>query len=199
MINPSADILIKVLNKLGHLVFTEGDYNLNLIGVRKDYVARDIFDDTIILLFKEGGLWKVLPALATTDPGFKYLEAPMNPQGTAIIAEGQYRGVWKRGMHKGKVPALVQVGSFLVHRDNNMDRILDKTPKVIAGPGSGLNMHPAKEKGTSTIVGGWSAGCQVFANWFDHDRMLTYYDLSVPRYGEKITYTLIKEADFKLV
>ncbi|MGB3207449.1 MAG: hypothetical protein WBB28_20885 [Crinalium sp.] len=52
---------------------------------------------------------------ATADPGDYYIRKPMNPQGTAFIAEGQYRA-WQVGYHKGRVLALVQTGGAVTVR-----------------------------------------------------------------------------------
>ena len=63
------------------------------------------------------GAWE-----GTTEPGYYYTDNPMNPNGAARIAFGQYEA-WQVGIHGNSDPheALVQVGLVRVHRDYNRD------------------------------------------------------------------------------
>jgi hypothetical protein len=61
---------------------------------------------------------------ATTEPGTYYTENPMNPNGAARIAFGQYKS-WQVGIHYGggsePHEALVQTRDITIHRDRNQD------------------------------------------------------------------------------
>lgn len=68
---------------------------------------------------------------ATTEPGFRYTDRPMNPAGAARIKFGQYKA-WQVGIHGtgDRHEALIQTGGEItVHRDLNKDyqRVGDKT------------------------------------------------------------------------
>ena len=100
------------------------------------------------------GAWE-----GTTEPGYWYTDNPMNPDGAARIAFGQYRS-WQIGIHGYSDPheALVQVGPVKVHRDYNRDMV--RTGDAIDEGYFGINQHwgyshPVDDIGTA------SAGCLV--------------------------------------
>ena len=69
-----------------HVVFTRGQYNLNIIGVRAAPGEPDRFDDRLHVVYKDHrNAWVDLCFAATTDPGMYYLQNPMNVKGTAIL------------------------------------------------------------------------------------------------------------------
>ncbi|MEG5063165.1 hypothetical protein QUB33_06025 [Microcoleus sp. B3-A4] len=97
-------------------------------------------DARLILGFRDGlptieGAWE-----ATTEPGYYYTDNPMNPNGAARIAFGQYRA-WQVGLHGYSNPheALVQVGLVKVHRDWNRDMM--RTGDEIHEGYFGINQH----------------------------------------------------------
>ena len=110
----------------------------------------------------------------------------MNVAGTAIMKEGQYRGAYKIGKHRGKYDALVQTGGRVtVWRDNNRDSTLD-----MADPSEGyfgINIH--KAGAFSANVDKWSAGCQVFANTDDFNEFMS---ICRKQPWPKFSYTLIE-------
>ena len=60
---------------------------------------------------------------ATTEPGYRYTENPMNPEGAARIKFGQYKA-WQVGIHgtADRHEALIQTGGEItVYRDLNKD------------------------------------------------------------------------------
>ena len=180
--------------------FFKGVYNLNIIGVRSKESVRQSnkFDDAIIVCWgidsKITGIPNKLIFAATTDPGIKSLKAPMNAKGTAILVPGQYRGSHKIGLHQGKYEALVQCAPVKVYRDANRDDILDVDKRTIDTGMFGINIHKAGL--ASTIVDGWSAGCQVVAKTDEYE---IFMDLcrkqKLTGYGDKFTYTLLEEKD----
>lgn len=122
----SSNDLIDILRSKEFVIFDDDskNYNLNLIGIRSINKVANNFDDFLCVLWKFNGNWNMLKFKMTTDPGLFYLKQPMNSKGTAIVKEGQYRGLWKYGKHKGYI-ALQQSGPVTVFRDFNRDNKLD--------------------------------------------------------------------------
>lgn len=191
----SADFSKILVNK-GYVYFNKGKYNLNIIGVRKsgDKVTNN-FDDFIVVEYIDMyGIKTREVFAATTDPGLSSIINPISSKGCAILAPGQYRSCWKLGYHKGKYEAIVQYKPVKVYRDNNKDKVYDFDSKTIEEGIFGINIHKAGDN--STIVNGWSAGCQVLARKKDFDKLmkLAHYQIS-QGHGKLFTYTLINEED----
>lgn len=186
----------KILVDKGYVYFNKGKYNLNIIGVRKsgDKVTNN-FDDFIVVEYIDMyGIKTREVFAATTDPGLSSIINPISSKGCAILVPGQYRSCWKLGYHKGKYEAIVQYKPVKVYRDNNKDKVYDFDSKTIEEGIFGINIHKAGDN--STIVNGWSAGCQVLAKRKDFDKLmkLAHYQIS-QGYGKLFTYTLINEED----
>ena len=186
----------KILVDKGYVYFNKGKYNLNIIGVRKsgDKVTNN-FDDFIVVEYIDMyGIKTREVFAATTDPGLSSITNPISSKGCAILAPGQYRSCWKLGYHKGKYEAIVQYKPVKVYRDNNKDKVYDFNSKTIEEGIFGINIHKAGDN--STIVNGWSAGCQVLARRKDFDKLmkLAHYQIS-QGHGKLFTYTLINEED----
>ncbi|NQZ06964.1 MAG: hypothetical protein HRT35_07365 [Algicola sp.] len=189
----NTQLLLDALKRKKHTVFDQGEYNLNIVGVRAKNPASNAFDDLICLLYKKRGEWVLLPFEATTDPGTFYLENPINVNGTAIVKPGQYPGLWTMGKHQGKYLALVQSGPVTVHRDNNRDKT-QNTAKTESGI-FGINCHRASQDGTSVQVGRWSAGCQVFADSGEYAIFMAICQKALTLWGNSFSYTLLEEKD----
>jgi hypothetical protein len=186
--------LREALVRLGYAFFENGDYNLNVIGVRSSDDSSNRFNDFIAVAYKINNQWRLKVFGATTDPGLYWRERPMNVKGTAILSAGQHRSCYKLGKHRNKYDALVQAKKLPVYRDNDRDQVLDRNGALDVGF-HGINIHHASAKHESVRVDKWSAGCQVIAN---PDRFCEFIELckeSTKRYGEKLTYTLIEEKD----
>jgi len=174
----------------------EGEMNLNLFGIRKAETRAGKFDDVIGCAWQERGVWHLEEWPATTDPGAYYLEHPLNVDGAAILARGHHPGAWQIGRHRGKYEALVQTaGPVRVWRDSNKDAILDWGHGLGTPGWYGINIHRAGARGRTNDVGRFSAGCQVLQVADDLKRLLQLYMASSHRYGKRISYTLIDEAD----
>lgn len=96
--------------------------------------------------------------LATTEPGSHYTFSPMNANGAARIAFGQYQ-CWQIGTHGNSEPheALVQTaGAVKVHRDLNKDGF--RTGDKIQEGWFGINQHYGYDM---PEIGRASAGCLV--------------------------------------
>lgn len=124
-------------------------------------------DDAVI-----EGAWE-----GTTEPGYWYTDNPMNPNGAARIAFGQYRS-WQIGIHGNSDPheALVQVGLVKVHRDWNRDMI--RSGDAIDEGYFGINQHwghdhPVDDIHTASagcLVGRTRTGHRVFMELIRSDR-----------------------------
>ena len=185
----------KILKSKGYSYFTNGIYNLNIIGVRsKDSKESvNVFNDALILIYsaEDGKHIEVFPI--TTDPGLYYLKNNLSIKGCAILKEGQVRGGWQIGLHQGKYKALVQKKPVTVYRDSNKDSKLDFVNEETGM--FGINIHKSGE--SSTQVDRWSAGCQVFARVKDFNKFMNLVQKGNNKYGNSFTYTLINETDLK--
>jgi hypothetical protein len=171
-------------------------FNVNLIGVRSNNDEVNQFDDVIYLVYRDSTLaWELHCFKATTHPGKYWLNHPMSPLGTAILAEGHHPGIWKMGLHQGKYTALVQNKPCRVYRDNDQDNILDMEPETIQSGVFGINMHRSNPYTQSYLVEKWSAGCQVFAISSDFEKAMWICQRSLNYFPENsFSYTLHKES-----
>ena len=185
----------KIFAHKGYAFFTKGDYNLNIIGVRhKGAKVTNRFDDCLVVIYNTANEQNVKRVfVCTTLPGKKAMEHPIQVKGTAILKEGQYRGAYKIGYHKGKYKALCQAKSLPVYRDGNKDDKFDLNPLSIDKGIFGINIHKAGDN--STLVDGWSYGCTVLAKSIDFNALMRLVERSASIYGNSFTYTLINEED----
>lgn len=167
-----ASRIIKYMQRKGYFVAVgEKRYNIVYVeGASADGTPnKDSFNqwnDRRIVIEIATGTPKILGNwLATTEPGNRYTQRPMNPNGAARIAFGQYQA-WQVGIHGGSEPheALVQRGSLKLHRDRNKDGL--RTGDAIdVGSGFGINQHYGYDL---QLVGPASAGCLVGQSRAEH-------------------------------
>ena len=205
IIGLQAELLVNqfksVLESKGYAFFEKGEYNLNIVGVRNISGKADTFDDFINVIYKSSGAWIVDTYPATTEPGTKILQRPINKKGTAILVPNQYRSVYKIDTHGGKrkYTALCQRGGEVeVWRDVNKDT----TPDCI-GPKDegfyGINIHRQWGSDEREYTGGVSAGCQVFQSSRHFYQFMDTCNKAADRWGNSFTYTLILESNFNQV
>ena len=176
--------------------FTE-PYDLNVIGIRRNTVIPNKFDDMIYIAYRDAlANERVFGIPATTDPGLFYLKNPCNTAGCAILIPGQYLGMWKLGLHRGKYKALVQVKPVTVARDWNRDSVLDvKSAKKQTGL-FGINFHYASAATIMKEVANASAGCQVTPVKEDHDYAMALVHLQLRHIKtDVVSYTLYDEEE----
>lgn len=184
----------KLFKSKGYVFFDKGEYNLNIIGVRKSgNLITNGFDDYIVVIYKNKRGWQKIYYQATTEPGSYYMYTVPNKIGTAIMVPGQYRGAYKIGKHQGKYKALVQVKPVKVYRDANKDSYYDMEPETIQNGVFGINIHKAGN--ASKRIDKWSAGCQVIANDDNFRAFMQLCEKAAKIYGDTFTYTLINEED----
>lgn len=187
----------KTIKAKGYKYFENGDYNVNIIGIRNSLPGKkvtNVFDDWITISFKINGIWQFYIWSATTDPG----KAPMlkgnNGRGTARVVPGQYPGSHFIRKHQGKYDALCQKGHLRLYRDADKDLEYDED-KIVDSYNDGINMHKAGQD--STWVDTWSEGCQVFKRVKDFDEFMGICKQAAKIHGNSFTYTLIESKDIK--
>jgi len=77
-----------------------------------------------------------------------------------------------------------------------MDDKLDRGGKTYSGY-YGINIHRAGSRGTTTNVGRYSAGCQVFAYSKDFGVFMNVVRKAQQRHGNKFSYNLLEKADIR--
>ena len=173
------------------------DYDVNIVGVRNSSTGNAVtnrFDDVLTVSYKVNGAWQYHVWNCTTDPGITHTtQRLLTPKGVARLVPGQYRGAYQIGLHQGKYEALVQRGPVQVFRDANKDMKFDT--QVIDEGLFGINIHRSSPTGVSTLVDGWSAGCQVFASIGDFRRFMQLMKNAEAIFGNKFSYTLIESKD----
>ena len=182
----------------GYKWFENGNYNLNIVGVRNSSTNEEVtnkFDDLLTVSYKVGNIWNFRQWGCTTDPGKYYTENLLNPDGVAILVPGQYRSTYSIGLHQGKYEALKQMKPVQVYRDDNKDNCYDMQPDDIQEGIYGINIHRASSSGTSTQIDKWSAGCQVVANYEDFNKLMLLAKQAETIWGNSFTYTLIDSQD----
>lgn len=188
----SSNNLKVLLDSLGYTYF-DTPYVLNIVGVRANELNSNEFNDIIIVEYTNNNDEIITKYYkATTDPGIKSRLEPINIKGCAILVEGQYIDCWKKGLHKGK-KGLIQCKNVKVYRDNSKDELLELKPSTIDTGLFGINIHRAG--GTSVLVDGWSAGCQVLANNEDFEEFYKLVELC--SFKPNYSYTLINESDYE--
>ena len=195
LIPPTVKELIARFEELGHVVFTNGDWNPNLFGIRNREKKAGRFDDILGCFCKQDGEWILQWGPGTTDPSAYWLERLGNPQGTFILKPGQYRGIWQYGLHRGKYPALIQTGGPVTGwRDRNRDDILDMIGPLFTGY-FGINRHKSSAWQRLVRVGPYSAGCQVDQDPGCYEQHMVIVRKSLDRFGlhSKHSYVLLEE------
>jgi hypothetical protein len=197
MVNtPSLEQVIRSMTRLNYKVFDNETkpYNLNIVGIRSADTTPNVFNDWEYAFWKFRGSWEVLKFRITTDPGLYYLKNPLSELGTAILKPGQYPGMWAPGLHQGKYNALRQVGPCVVIRDFNRDNYLDFNSGKEEKGLFGINNHRAVENGRSIMVDKWSAGCQVFEDYYEFEIFMRIVSEATKNWTPVFTYTLLTEA-----
>ncbi|MBI3518053.1 MAG: hypothetical protein HY062_01680 [Bacteroidetes bacterium] len=185
-----------ILRHKGYRLFSR-PFELNIVGLRSKSTIPNRFDDEIHVFYKVSTLnWHYHVFRATTDPGTFWLRQPMQPQGTAILQQGQFLNAYGMGLHQGKYLALVQTKPVTIIRDYDRDAILDFNNGNKTTGYYGINVHRANRTGTTKTIDKNSAGCQVFENADDFAHFLELCSKHRSLYGNVFTYSLI---DFRAV
>lgn len=191
--------LAKIMREKGYEFFTNGSYNLNIIGIRSDQQNKvtNLYDDLLVVIYKTPNeTWTKQIYKITTEPGTYYMNNPLVSKGTSIMVPGQYRGCYSVGKHRGKYDALVQKKAIKVYRDNNKDKTYNLKPETIDTGVFGINIHRSNEFSETVYINKYSAGCQVFANPNEFESFMRLCKLQNQYFsGNSFTYTLLNESD----
>lgn len=192
------DDVKQLMVRKGYQIYNDKN-KINIVGIRSIDKTINVFNDTIIVFFKDGFTTEEFWLKATTDPGLPWLKKLMNPKGTAILKPGQYINSWKIALHRGKYEALVQYRPVEVYRDNNLDSKLDMNEETIDKGLFGINIHRANAFGLSAYIEEHSAGCQVILDPKEYEnKFMASAKKHRELYGNSFTYTLINEEEIKL-
>lgn len=116
----------------------------------------------------------------------------MHPQGTAMLAPGQYKDTYEIALHRGKYYALCQrLAKVNVFRDYNRNAVLDFYNGRLDTGMFGINIHRARKTGTTYTVDNHSAGCQVFQKVSEFNFFMKLCEKHRSLYGNRFTYTLV--------
>ncbi len=188
---------IKSIARKNKYVIYDKPYQLNIWGIRSPQTRSGQFDDHFHVFYKDGnGRWEYHIFRCTTDPGTFWLHDPMRPEGTAILAQGQYIDAYQIGIHY-TYAALVQRKPVRVIRDYNRDSVLDFYNGNYHTGLFGINIHRAMMYGKTPYIEKFSAGCQVFENASDFYHFMQMAERHRSLYGNRFSYTLIDERAIK--
>ena len=185
----------KLFKQKGYAFYTNGNHNLNIIGIRSAGARiTNAFDDLLVVVYKNNKGWQRIMYQVTTDPGEYYMKNLGTPRGTAILVPGQYKGAYKIDKHRGKYEALCQRKPVKVYRDRNKNNVYDWDVNTLEEGLFGINIHKAGRD--SKRVDMWSAGCQVFAleNEFKSFMHLCKCQIA-DGFPNSFTYTLLTEEE----
>ena len=173
-----------------------------ILGVRSKDDEPNKFDDKF---YEYEGTEFIRVLVGTTNPGSSILKGgykKYNPLGAAVVQSNKwYYDVWTYGLHRGKMPALLQRGAKIsVYRDGDDDGKSEELGKPIDG-WYGINYHTntydfskASLKMSRTTIDGWSAGCQVINDREKYMDQMKWYKEAKKKGSQKyISFCLIKE------
>ena len=193
------DIIKRVFNKKKYVFFENGDYNLNIIGIRTNDKFTNTYSDYFLLVYKFNGNWNIDVYTGSTKAGNYWVKDKMLPKGVFVLKPGQYLSTWEfvdSYTQSHGCPHLNQIkGKCLVGwRDSDKDGQIDKLNEQLLC--DSINIHCASSN--KNVVGNWSAGCQVIPRYGgQYGRFINTIKVSAKYYGDKFSYTLLEENDFE--
>lgn len=166
---------------------------LLLIGVRSKADIFNQYDDKFYFYWNRVF---ITHTTGTTNPGsFSLLGGwkSTNKIGSAIVKSDEiYYDVYGYGLHKGKMPALRQIGNMKYFRDNDNDKFSEEIGKEYSGnfaTAFHFNDYNIVSKTLKILIGGWSEGCQVANVSEPYNKIINL----VKSEKKKVSYALLKE------
>lgn len=162
-----------------------------ILGVQSNEDKFNVFDDKFYL-YK--GRNFILATTGTTNAGKSAVMGfeKYNKKGVAVIKTNEwYEDLWSNGLHKGRMDALRQVNPIKHYRDNNKNTIIEEIGQMfysIIYCNFHTNSYSKTTKIIRSIIGGWSACCQVCNNPKDYKRII-----ELTKNQSRVTYCLLKE------
>ncbi|HCN29481.1 MAG TPA: hypothetical protein DIT64_12175 [Verrucomicrobiales bacterium] len=197
--------VLKAMENKGYALRARGEFDLNVVGVRRTKIKVDAFNDVLFAFFPYQGQWQYQKYQITTLPGYTYLAERLgNSKGTAILVPGHYKDKYEVRQHGSggfAHQALCQkrtsggyVSGIKVWRDDTLDAVPNPdTSKTYEG--GGINIHRASASDCTVRVADYSAGCQVFRCVAEFDAFMTTTRRARDAWGNTFSYTLLDEAD----
>lgn len=168
-----------------------------ILGAQSQEDTFNVFDDKFYI-FHSSGKTKaqqkfIMVTSGTTNAGKDAMMnyEKYNTKGFAVTKTNEwYYGVWKYGLHRGKMPALKQIRPFLISRDGDKDQKVEETQSlpVICGINFHANTYDLTRTEIKELIGGWSAGCQVVNDIPKYNQII-----ELIKKQKDVTYCLIKE------
>lgn len=155
MNKPTHAQVAQLLAERGYPLFKGGKHpNLTLVLLRSLPGKPNSYDDLLCALYGEDSIECFR---CTADPGRYYLNNPMRPSGTAILAHDQHiKAAFQAGTHRGLYPCLTQTRPLPVWRDGNKDGVVDYGGKIYVDS-QGVQIHAGGR--VLENVDRFSAGC----------------------------------------
>lgn len=160
---------------------------LAIVGWRNKHGRINKFDCKIATYEKVGSVVERHIWPATTYPGLPYMLKPLVKEGVATVIPGQYVNAYYLGVYKGYL-ALKQGRDVRVFRDATKDEVRDE--QYLDKGLFGIHIHKAGV--FSSLVGHWSAGCQVFQRSEDFDTFIGICKTYRDALANSFTYTLLE-------
>lgn len=167
---------------------------ITLVGLRLVEQNNNKFSDLIcIIRTLSAGDYATEVYRITTTPGRSILRnfKKYNSRGAATLKEGFYKHSHIIRKHRGQYYAICQSKPMWVYRDANRDDIIDYSPVTLTEETPGINIHKAGKSGTRETINDFSAGCQVFANTADFDRMMVLANIAAKSGQKYFSYGLV--------
>lgn len=190
------DNIIDEMYSLGYEV-DKRPYKLNIVGIRDSGISipKNYSDNIAYFWYDDNGNLQGKVVEGTTTPSVYWLNNLMNPDGSAILKQGQYKDTYVIGLHRRRYEALVQNKPVTVIRDSDRNSILNYFGDTQTG-NFGINIHRSTAMwADEDEIGQDSAGCQVFRWRDDFNDMMAKARISKDRYGNVFTYTLIDKRE----
>lgn len=185
---------------------TDKKFYMNMIGIRKDRIFDNTFDDRLVVLYKNASnIWEFREIKWTTMPGTLGKHGVYDPitvlgiTGVATLKPGTYKDVYTFvDTYRGwlNYPYWQQTGNLTIYRDGNKNDILEDVNPQQTGTIFGINIHRMSNNGVETnqlnsAWVSWSIGCQG-APEPTFKTLLPYAREHVKNIGNKFTYHLVE-------
>ena len=162
-----------------------------ILGVQSNEDTYNVFDDKFYLF---RGKDFILVTTGTTNAGTTGLKnyTKYNSKGCAVIKTNEwFYGLWRYGLHRGRMEALRQVRPIKHYRDGNKNNRAEQIGKLYNSI-IYANFHTASYTQRVGVIrwliGGWSVACQVVNN------ATKYYEIiRLCRKQDSVSYCLIDE------
>jgi hypothetical protein len=170
-----------------------------ILGVKSNEDEFNVFDDKFYF-FKGGRFITVSSGTVNAGKSGLLNFDTYNSRGVLVLkTDHWFYDLWRPGLHRGRMKALVQATPLAFYRDNNKNRKIEEIGKLHLDM-RGINFHTdtyeniyaknyvQQSKDKRTFINGFSLGCQVLN---DHNK---YKQIILATINQKrISYCLINE------